>query len=105
MMQNHIYCNKIHSEITKTNEIRNKSFLTASSGSRNLPDMLEIDPLGPRDPNAELISASWSTCIVLGLGRPGGLLALLARNFGTGLALTGSGIRRPYIEKKKGFLH
>ena len=61
--------------------------------------MLEMDPRGPRDPKvdpkAELGSASWSTCIVLGLGRPGGLLALLARNFGTGLALTGSGIRKP----------
>ena len=36
-----------------------------------------------------------TACIVLGLGRPGGLLALFARNFGTGLALTGSGIRKP----------
>ena len=54
-----------------------------------------MDPRGPRDPKAEPTSASWSTCIVLGLGRPGGLLALLARNFGTGLALTGSGIRKP----------
>ena len=62
---------------------------------KNSPDMLEMDPRGPRDPKAEPTSASWSTCIVLGLGRPGGLLALLARNFGTGLALTGSGIRKP----------
>ena len=94
MMENHTYCNKIPYQIFKKSQ---KVFFNReqSSGSRNLPDMLEIDPLGPRDPNAELISASWSTCIVLGLGRPGGLLALLARNFGTGLALTGSGIRKP----------
>ena len=59
--------------------------------------MLEMDPRGPPAERCRAVftSASWSTWIVLGRGRPEALVALFARNFGTGFALTGSGIRKP----------
>lgn len=80
-----------------TNEKRQSN--VAKEGNPLLPEMLEEDPLAPLlDERAAPRSWSWSTWMVLGLGRVDreaepGPTPIEDLSLGTGRALTGSGMR------------
>ena len=61
-----------------------------------LPARLDEEPRTPLlEDKVALISESWSTCMVFGLGLVGLPAVLEDLSLGTGRALTGFGIKRP----------